>query len=943
MTRPDASKPTAARSRTSKAPAKAPGNLPLGLSTLVGRVEESREILQLLPTTRLLTLTGGPGMGKTRLCIEVARRAAGSYPGGAWLVQLAPVTEPDLVVQTTASTLGTREQSRRGVYENLVARLAPQPLLLVLDNCEHVIGAAARLAETLLGACPDLTILATSQEPLAVAGEQVWQVPGLSVPDAAEPGRSPVEPAIAAHAVRLFRDRARALSPGFEVTIENAPAVVEICRRLDGIPLAIELAAARVAMFSPAEIAGRLDDRFGFLTQGSRTSMPRHQTLKAAVDWSYDLLSETEQALLRRMSVFAGGCTLESVSEVCTGGSFESDACVDLLTALVTRSLVVADADVAPSRYRLLETIRDYGRDRLVAAGEAADVAARHLGWCLSTVQRAEAQLTGPAQREWLSRLEGEHDNFRCALRWALLEGRTEAALRLAGDLTLFWRMRGHFTEGRDWLVEVLASADGCPAPLRAKAIWGKGLLAAMVGDYASAAPAAQESLEIWQDLGDRQGGARSLLLLGTCALVTGGAAGSVPVLQRAIALARQVGDSWCLAHALALCGSAFNQQGDVAAARPVLEECIVVAREAQDDQCLAFGLNGLGYVALGEGDYGAAESCLEEAVAVARATGGSYETAAALTDLAQAALGQGQYERAGRHLAEAMALSEETASADSIVYVVEVSGRLAEAQGDLSEAERLYTQSLTLAERSHGTSPAAIQGLADVALARGDGAGARPRLSESLELAKASGHKGRTATALEALGRLSLLEGDEARATTYHHQALGLRTQIGDLPGVASSLEALAGLAARAGRPDQGARVFAAAEALRSAKGFVPPAAAEKARDAEVVSIREALGDEQFEAAWSEGASLAVSDAVAYLSKGRGTRSERPGIGWGALTPAELEVATLAAHGLTNAEIAEKLFVSGNTVKTHMARVFGKLHVSSRRELTRLLMEEVS
>jgi len=925
-----------------------PSNLPLKLDTLVGRDEELAAISAQLRAVRLVTLTGPPGVGKTRLALAVAIEHAERYAGGVWLVHLGRIDQPEFVIRAISSALSTHERHGLGPLESLGARIGTLPTLIVLDNCEHVVTACAEVASALLAACPRLTILATSQEPLAVPAEQSWPLRGLPVPAVkSTPGSS----ARSSPPVRLFADRARAKRPDFAITDEVLPAVVEICRRLDGIPLAIELAAARVVMFSPAEIARRLDDRFGFLTGGNRAVHPRHATLRAAVDWSYELLSEPERVLLRRLAVFAGSFPFDAVEEVCTGQGIRPDEALDLMTRLVARSMVTTEsATTTEVRYCLLETIRHYCRDRLCEADETKAVRRHHAAWYSVLAERAEPELTGPGQETWLIRLDLEHDNLRSALHHSVSrrrgeapDGEDETALRLAGALILFWRIRCHYTEGRSWLELALESAKAAPIRLKAKATWGRALLAAMVGDYATAAPAADVSLDLWKAIGDPEGIGRALLLVGTCGLYTQGVASSVPVLQQAVALARQVGDRWCLAHGLALCGSSYNQLGDVAAARPMLEECIGVAIEGGDRQCLAFGLDALGHVAFCEGRYDSAEALLGEALALARATGGAYETAGALTDLAQVTIGRGDHARARTTLDDALAIARSTNSVDATIYALEVLGRLAEAEGDHDAAEQVFSEGLALAKAASGTSAASLQGLGEVALARGDAESAELSLEQALALARGSGHQARKAGAVHALGTLARLRGEDVRAAGLYHEALGLRVQIGDLANVAVSLEALGGIDADGGRDERATRVLSAAEALRRRGGYARTVPASAVHTDIVSRLRRSLGDERFEVAWDEGSGLSVEEAVAYVSKGRGTRSGRPVVGWASLTPAEREVATLAGHGFTNVEIGEQLFVSVNTVKKHLARAFAKLGVSSRRELTRRVTSEAT
>ena len=480
-----------------------PDNLPLQLTSFVGRERELAEAACLLLTTRLLTLTGAGGSGKTRLALEVASQLLKGFPGGAWLVELAALSDPELVPQVTASTFGVREAPGLDLTEMLVDTLKPRHVLIVLDNCEHLIEACAQLAEKLLRACPRLRILATSREPLRIAGELIWLVPGLSLPDLGQLRRT--ESLLRYEAVQLFTERAKAVLPTFEVRVDNAAALAQVCRRLDGMPLAIELAAARVRVLSVEQIASRLDDSLRLLAGGHRTDLERHQTLKATLDWSLDLLSERERRSFRRLAVFAGGFSLEAAEAVCAGEGIEQDEVLDRLTALVDRSLLIVDKQPGRApRYRLLEPIRQYSEEKLRSSGEEAIVHKRHRDWYLALALAADAKLRGPEQVVWVDRLETEHDNLRAALAWSQQEPEgVEPGLQLATSLYLFWQMRGYLSEGRRWLEIMLFRGSQAPAALRARALSAAGLLAIISGDFAQARAFWEQSLAIYQDQAD--------------------------------------------------------------------------------------------------------------------------------------------------------------------------------------------------------------------------------------------------------------------------------------------------------------------------------------------------------------------------------------------------------------------------------------------------------
>jgi predicted ATPase len=448
-----------------------PHNLPAPRSSFVGREQQIEEVKRQLAQTRLLTLTGVGGSGKTRLALEVARDLIEAYPDGVWLVQLAPLSEEVLVPKAVAEALGVIERPGESLTDTLAEVLGSRQLLLVVDNCEHLIEAIARLVDALLDSCPRLRILATSREALGLEGEARWLVPPLSVP---EVGRTMSSEELGAYeSVRLFVERARRHDPSFSSSPKNAPTVAKICRMLEGIPLAIELAAARVGTLSLEQISERLEGTLDLLTRGGRTAAPRHRTLRGALDWSYELLSEPEIVLFRRLSVFAGGWTLAASEAVGMGGSVEEEDVLDLLSGLVDKSLVVpGGGDQGGVRYRMLEPVRQYAREKLEEGDEAEQVRRRHADFFRTLAEEAEPELWGPEDARWLNRLELEHDNMRGALSWSLEWGEPELALRLAGALGWFWRGRGFYGEGRRWVEEVLEKSSGTSsATIRTRAL----------------------------------------------------------------------------------------------------------------------------------------------------------------------------------------------------------------------------------------------------------------------------------------------------------------------------------------------------------------------------------------------------------------------------------------------------------------------------------------
>jgi predicted ATPase/DNA-binding SARP family transcriptional activator len=601
------------------------GELPRELSSFIGREHEISEVKRLLGDTRLLTLTGPGGAGKTRLALAVAQDLVEGFEDGVWWVGLASLSDPNLVPETLASALGVREVPDRSLTDALVEHLKPRKALLILDNCEHLVEGCAVLADTLLRACPELEILATSREPLRIAGEATWMVPSLSLPD---PLRLPPTEELARYeAVRLFVERAKAVNAGFALTEGNAWAVARLCQKLDGIPLAIELAAARVRVLTAEQISEKLEDPLGLLTTGDRTAAARHQTLRATLEWSYGLMSETERALFRRLSVFVGGWDLEAAEAVGAGEPVETGRVLDLLAALVDKSLVLAEAAAEGTlRYRMLEPIRQFGREKLEEKSqEAPEVCRRHAEHYLALAERAEPELLGADQGLWLRRLRTEFANLREAHSWSLEPGeeeeRARLRLRLPAALWRFWGGR-RFEEGKVWLQTALERDTGGFPAVRAKALDGLGFILLFQQDYERAIAALKEAIALYEELGDESGTAFALGNLGY-AVLHGGYHERVPTfVAEAEALMSGALDGHARAYLSIITAAAMLGQGDLELAVARLEESLALCRELGDRRNTSMSLFILGMVELNLGNHDRGATLLEEGLRISRELG---------------------------------------------------------------------------------------------------------------------------------------------------------------------------------------------------------------------------------------------------------------------------------------------------------------------------------
>jgi predicted ATPase/DNA-binding XRE family transcriptional regulator/Flp pilus assembly protein TadD len=679
-------------------PPHAHSSLPTPLTRLIGREQEITHARQLLlrEDLRLLTLLGPGGAGKTRLGLEVAAQLADRFDDGIVFVNLVPIFDPNLVIPTIADTLGIGEEGGRPRLERLKQGLHAKRLLLVLDNFEQVAPAAAALAE-LLSSCPGLKALVTSREMLRVRGEHAFPVPPLAVPASGQANAGDLLSQCAA--AQLFAERAAAVRPDFAITDENAPAVAELCRRLDGLPLAIELAAARSAIFPPEALLARLDSRLKLLTGGPRDVPARQQALRNTIAWSYDLLTDSEQKLFRRVSIFLGGGTFDAIAAVCTAaGELEIDV-EDGLGSLVAKSLLwqEAKADREPW-FLMLETIREYGLEQLERSGEAEATRRAHAHYYMQLVERSERQLWGAAQEQALNRLEQEHDNLRLALAWHMAQDdAVEASLRMAGYLWRFWDMRGHWTEGQQWIERALSRrASAAPAQIWI-ALHGAGNLSLDLGEYARAKAYYEESLVMTQQLNVQHGIANSLLNLSLVTLFQGDLPEAIRLQEEALTIHRASGNNIGMALALHNLADMLVQAGDYDRAAAYAEESLALYRELRDSLGIALALHDLALLAHRRGAYERARSLLEECRTIYGKLGAKNDLARALNDLGELLADQGQQEQARTLYEESLRLSVELGDRRNQAAVLNNMGRLAHRQGDEEHAVALFDKSQSL------------------------------------------------------------------------------------------------------------------------------------------------------------------------------------------------------------------------------------------------------
>jgi predicted ATPase/class 3 adenylate cyclase/DNA-binding CsgD family transcriptional regulator len=886
-------------------------HLPAQFTSFIGREADIAQVRHLVTENRLVTLTGAGGVGKTRMAIQIAG-SVDEFADAICYVDLAPITDPDLVPIIAARALGLPDQPGRTTMETLVRFLADRRVLVVLDNCEHLLDASATLVVTLLEVCPGLTFLTTSREPIGIGGEVSWRVPSLPLAD---------------KAIELFADRARRSRPDFVVDDENSATVTEICRRLDGVPLAIELAAARVRALSLIEILDSLHDRFRLLTGGARTAVRRQQTLRASVDWSHALLTAPERVLFRRLAAFMGGFDLVAAQNICGGSDVERHQVLDQLTLLVDKSLLTADSGGGQTRYRLLETVRQYALEKLGESGEADDVRSRHRDHYTA----AAASLDAPGGSDYEQRLEQadvEIDNLRAAFAWSRENFDVELALKLASSLQPLWQARGRVKEGLAWFDVGLTNldVDGAEA---APAVWAAALadraVLAVWLDDADCVDQAEQALTLARSIDDPALLARALTARGLAAATRTESAG--PYFAEAIGLARDLADPWRLSQILAGQARGANHAANPLAIRAPAEEGRDLADAIGDRYNARVCRYCLAWSQIHGGELGRAATQITELLADARAAHDGIMELQGIGGLGVVLAYQGDAAAARDAAGAAVEAAAEVGGAYA-AYGYAALASAAMAAGDVAAAQDAVNAWPSLSALPQMAGLRCCYAAAG-ALASGDLFAARRFADDAV-----SKTWGGFRTAAHVMRARVTIEADEPdRAEADAHDALAIAASTGAHRHVADILECLAAAAGDPARPRDAARLLGAADSIRRRTGAVRFKIFDASYESWAAMIRDMLSKNDFDCAWAEGAALSTDEAIAYARRGRGQR-KRPTSGWTSLTPTERDVVRLVSEGLGNKEVAARLFVSPRTVQTHLTHVYAKLGLTSRVQL---------
>jgi predicted ATPase/class 3 adenylate cyclase/uncharacterized protein HemY len=838
-----------------------PNNLPVQLTSFIGRKNEIKNIKSLLRQTHLLTLTGSGGAGKTRLALQVAKDLIDDFANGVWFVELAALSEPALLPQAILKVFGLKEELRRSLEDTLCDYLRSKEILIILDNCEHLVKTCAELSENLLSNCPKLKIIATSREALRCEGEQTYGVLSLEVPDPEE--KNPPEKLSQYESVKLFIDRAMSVDENFRVTKENARSLAQICFQLDGIPLAIELAAARIKILSVEKIYDRLNDRFNLLTGGKRTGLPRQQTLRSLIDWSYDLLSEQEKIVWRRLSVFAGGWTLEAAEEVCAHDKIKKEEVMELLNQLNEKSIIIFERE--NERYRMLETLKQYGEEKLNKAGEAKDIFFGHLKYYMEFSEKAEPKLNGSEVQLWLERLESEHGNLQSAIEWSVRSNHIEQGARLAGALGNFWSIRGHYSTGCRLLENILNNKKEVGKCTLGKLLNSSGLLRRNQGDYSKAQKLFEEGLTVSRQNKYKQSIANSLNGLGKLSDEKGNYEEAHKFYQESLELGLEMNDKYSVAVSLNGLGIVALSEGNYLQAQNFYTESLAIRREIKDIRGIANTLHNMGMIADELGNYEQAQEFYEESLKLRYELNDKHGITGSLNGLGKLAQGHGNFELAQKFFEESLTLKREIGDKAGIVASLNNLGIIATDRGNYEQSQKFYEESLALSREiidKHGIA-ASLNNLGYLAFNQNNFDQAQQFHEESLAIERKMGKKAGIANSLHSLGIVTFRKGNFEQSKKFHEESLTLFRELGDKNAIAFSLTGMAEVLSES-NGTLGAILLGAVETAIKSAGLA------LARDEQMLleevheRLHEKLSDEDFLKYFEEGKKKKLDEAVA-------------------------------------------------------------------------------
>lgn len=904
-------------------------NLPSSLTLFVGRNSERTDLRPLLSSSRLVTLTGSGGVGKTRLALESAHDVIDAYPDGIWFVDLTLISDGDLIPDVAAEALGLKELPFQERQDQLLNALMGSSCLILLDNCEHVITASAIFVDELLRACPQVALLATSREPLGVAGEVTFQVPPLSLPP--EGWDTTLQEASGFDSFQLFVNRAQLADPHLALDDLDIPTVVGICRRLDGVPLALELAAARVRSLNLDEIATGLDERFQLLTGGPRTVLSRQQTLLASVEWSHGLLDPEQRAVFRRLGAFVGYFSAAAAHAVCSADDGSEDV-AEIFRSLVERSLVQVERTRGGAPYRLLETLREFAVRKLEEAEEVHFTRDRHLDHYASIVTSLEGSLRGPELQSSAELLANEHDNLRSALDWGALH-HPQKALRMTAALSIYWFARGHWSEARQRAAVALEARDVDPE-VRGSALAEVALIAAAALDAPTAVTYGEAALDLGRMIDSPSVVTSALSALGSVYAFIDPVRAR-PLIEEATEISKEAGLGYGYMRAQMTAAIVEAQCGELKTARDMFETATVSARDAGIDLVLIPNRLWLSWTCAMQGDLDDARSVANEGVEICRRLANPQFEGYLTSVLSWIAASSGDHERARDLGEEARDMAERLADPAGLVGALGALTAVALAEGNLDQVERHLDESIPLSDAigPRWAYASALVTKSELQRCRGAVGEAASTARTAREVAHGMSNRWMESVARVTEARALLEDRELETATRLLQEALPTLTDLDAKPDLVGALNTLGGVAVTAESWEDAVRLFHSAEELCERTAYVPPVPHTEDRERLLAAVSSNLDESSLERVRRDAVEADVEGVIAHVTRGWGPRS-RPRSGWASLTPTEVKVVELVAEGLTNPQIGERMFISRRTVQTHLTHVFAKLGITSRSEL---------